>query len=45
MTSMSWAVGAGLINGSGGRLDPRGNATRAQVAVIFQRLCVNLLGM
>lgn len=43
--SMSWAVGAGLINGSGGRLDPRGNATRAQVAVIFQRLCVNLLGM
>ncbi len=42
---MSWAVGVGLIAGSDGRLDPMGNATRAQVAVIFQRLCANLLGM
>ena len=42
---MSWAVGVGLIAGSDGKLDPAGNATRAQVAVIFQRLCANLLGM
>ena len=42
---MSWAVGAGLINGSDGLLDPAGQATRAQVAAIFQRFCVNLLGM
>lgn len=43
--AMSWAVAAELVNGSDGALDPAGNATRAQVAAIFQRLCVNLLGM
>ncbi|SHH97971.1 S-layer homology domain-containing protein [Sporobacter termitidis DSM 10068] len=33
--AMSWAVGAGIINGSGGRLDPQGAATRAQVAQVM----------
>ena len=42
---ISWAVAAGLMTGSEGALDPGGNATRAQVATIFQRLCANLLGM
>ena len=42
--AMGWAVGSGLINGMDGMLAPGGRATRAQVAVIFQRLCVNLLG-
>ncbi len=41
--AMSWAVAVGLINGTDGRLDPGGTASRAQVAVILQRLCVNLL--
>lgn len=43
--AMSWAVGAGLVTGSDGQLDPGGNATRAQVAVIFHRFCANLLGV
>lgn len=42
--AMSWAVAVGLINGMDGMLAPSGNASRAQVATIFQRLCVNLLG-
>lgn len=38
--ALSWANGAGLITGMGnGKLDPRGLATRAQVAAIFQRFC------
>lgn len=37
--AMEWAVGAGLIEGKGnGVLDPGGNATRAEVATILQRL-------
>ena len=34
---MKWAVGAGIINGSSGKLAPRENATRAQIAAILQR--------
>lgn len=41
--AMSWAVAAGLINGTDGMLVPGGSASRAQVAAIFQRLCVNVL--
>ncbi len=42
--AMEWAVGAGLINGkSDGRLDPTGNASRAEVSTILQRLITNLL--
>ena len=34
-----WAVGAGLITGKdGNKLDPTGNATRAEVATILERL-------
>ncbi|MCM1149003.1 MAG: S-layer homology domain-containing protein [Butyricicoccus sp.] len=37
--AMSWAVGSGLISGrDNGALDPTGTATRAEVAVIMQRL-------
>ena len=37
--AMSWAVGADLIRGTGGsKLDPKGNATRAQVATLMLRL-------
>jgi hypothetical protein len=36
--AMSWAVGAGLITGKGnGILDPKGEATRAEVATILMR--------
>lgn len=43
--AMSWAVGAGLIAGLDGTLQPRGEAGRAQAAVILQRLCAGLLQM
>lgn len=33
--AMTWAVDKGIINGSDGRLDPKGTATRAQVAQVF----------
>lgn len=36
---MGWAVDQGLVNGMNGLLNPRGNATRAQIAVIFLRYC------
>ncbi|MBQ9968471.1 MAG: S-layer homology domain-containing protein [Oscillospiraceae bacterium] len=37
-SAMKWAVGAGIINGSNGSLLPKGNATRAQAAAMFERL-------
>ena len=38
--AMQWAVGAGVLTGKGGgRLDPTGTATRAEIAAIMQRCC------
>ena len=38
--AMDWAVSAGIINGtSQGTLNPQGQATRAQFAVMLMRLC------
>ena len=34
---MNWAVSSGFITGSGGKLDPKGTATRAQIAAILCR--------
>ena len=39
LTAMKWASAEGLINGSGSKLDPKGSATRAQVAAILTRFC------
>lgn len=37
--AMEWAVAAGVLNGkSGGLLDPGGNASRAEVATMLERL-------
>lgn len=37
-TAMTWAVGAKVMNGvSGGKLDPAGQATRAQAVVMLKR--------
>ncbi len=42
-TAMSWAVGAGLLQGvSQDQLSPQGPATRAQVAAILMRFCQNI---
>lgn len=36
--AMAWAVGEGIITGKGnGKLDPKGSATRAEVATMLQR--------
>lgn len=41
--AMSWAVGAGLLQGrNSGELDPSGTATRAEVATILQRFSQRL---
>ena len=39
--AMQWAVGAGIINGTGdgSTLTPQGQATRAQAAVMLMRFC------
>ena len=40
---MTWAVGAELITGKdGGKLDPTGTATRAEVATMLMRFCENV---
>ena len=36
--AMVWAVETGLIQGMGGKLNPQGSATRAQLATLLQRL-------
>ena len=41
--AVQWTVAEGIINGSDGKLLPRGNATRAQVATIFMRLIENIV--
>lgn len=41
--AIAWAVDAGLITGIDGRLEPGGNANRAQVATILMRLCNNVI--
>ena len=37
LESMNWAVGNSLLKGANGKLDPKANATRAQVAAIIHR--------
>ena len=41
--AIQWACGAGVVTGkSGSKLDPKGNATRAEVAAMLMRLCENV---
>ena len=41
ISAMQWAVGAGIITGTGdgSTLSPHGQATRAQAAVMLMRFC------
>ncbi|MCM1296720.1 MAG: S-layer homology domain-containing protein [Muribaculaceae bacterium] len=42
-SAVEWSVAAGLINGKdNGRLDPKGQATRAEVATILERLILRM---
>jgi len=41
--AMQWAVSAGVITGKGGGiLDPKGNATRSEIATIMMRYCEDI---
>ena len=40
--AMRWAAANGIVNGSHGRLNPQGNATRAQAAAMLMRFCENM---
>ena len=41
--AIRWACGAGVVTGkSGSKLDPKGNATRAEVAAMLMRFCENV---
>lgn len=41
--AIQWACGAGVVTGkSGSKLDPKGNATRAEVAAMLMRFCENV---
>ena len=38
MDAVEWSVGAGILSGKGdGILDPKGNATRAEIATVLMR--------
>ena len=37
VSALNWAVGEGLMQGAGDKLEPTGNATRAQVAAMLRR--------
>lgn len=40
--AMGWAVGCGLLKGSGGQLNPQGSATRAEAAAMIMRFASGL---
>lgn len=42
--AISWAIGSGLLSGKGnGILDPKGTATRAEVAQILMNYCIKVI--
>ncbi len=43
LSALKWACGSGLIEGDGGKLEPQGKATRAQVAAILMRMMENVI--
>ena len=43
LPAKQWECGAGVVTGkSGSKLDPKGNATRAEVAAMLMRFCENV---
>ena len=40
--ALRWAVGAGVVNGSDGKLNPQSGATRAQAAQLLMNFCENV---
>ncbi len=39
LKQVKWAVASGVITGSNGKLNPKGNATRAEVAAMMEKYC------
>lgn len=39
VSAMQWAVTNSIVNGANGKLNPKNNATRAEVAAILMRFC------
>ncbi len=39
--AMEWVVSTGILQGNGGKLNPQGNATRAEVAAMLERFVKN----
>ena len=39
VSAMQWAVANSIVNGANGKLNPKNNATRAEVAAILMRFC------
>ena len=42
ITQVKWAVGSGVITGTNGKLNPKGNATRAEAASMIYKYCENI---
>ena len=40
--ALRWAVGAGVVNGSDGKVNPQSGATRAQAAQLLMNFCENV---
>ncbi len=41
-TGMNWAVGHKIVNGSNGKLNPQGTATRAEAAAMIYNYCIKI---
>jgi hypothetical protein len=41
-TGMNWAVGNKIVNGSNGKLNPQGTATRAEAAAMIYNYCIKI---
>ena len=39
---MNWAVGHKIVNGSNGKLNPQGTATRAEAAAMIYNYCIKI---
>ena len=39
---MNWAVGSGVITGSGNKLNPQGEATRAEAVAMIHKYCTKV---
>ena len=41
-TGMQWAIGTGVVTGSGNLINPSGTATRAEAASMLYKYCMSV---